>query len=159
MLKTKNNCVLALFMFYKNIITILFKFLVSIMSTFFKKYICLYYLCLHKDGLSNQDEVLRNTKFGDLSGIVVPVVLMNIINFHGFSRDPQSIVILMSFIKLPPYYISNQFLIVETNYKAWKGVPLKDKEIINYFNNNPGNFIISCSIETPSILTTLKEFI
>ena len=56
-----------------------------------EKRVCLDYLCLNQEKLSNKDNMFKNTIFDYLTRIGVTDVLMNITKYRYFSREQQSI--------------------------------------------------------------------
>ena len=84
-LNKNNSHVIALIIFYKHRKTTLFKVLGSVIYSCIVKYICLYYLCLHPDKLSLNYNSFQNSVFDDISGIIIPEVLRNIMYCRVFS--------------------------------------------------------------------------
>ena len=48
------------------------------------------YLYFHQDHSSKHDKTFGNKRFGDLSGIEIPDVLMNLISCNNFSNGQYS---------------------------------------------------------------------
>ena len=70
-------------------------------------------MCLHKDRISLNDKSFKELTFNDDSGIGILVDLMNVFFCRGFSREENSMVILMCNINLVSYYFSKGFLVLE----------------------------------------------
>ena len=59
-----------------------------------ENYVCDGYLCLYQAKLHFADKVFKNTTFNDISGIIIPEILINIISCNGFLNNVKSTVIL-----------------------------------------------------------------
>ena len=101
-------------MFYENRETILYKVIVPVTYTMINNYIGLDYLSLLQDNLSRLNNRFEKTKFKDLSGLVIPDTLMNIMSCCGFSESPISTVILTFRVDSVTHYLSKVFVIIET---------------------------------------------
>ena len=93
-------------MFYDNRNTLMYEVIGSVIYTNFDEYICLDDLVLIQENLSKHDNNFKNIKFNDLSDLVIPDILMNIISCHGFVKYSISTVILTYRNSLAPYYFS-----------------------------------------------------
>ena len=122
-------------------------------------YICLDYLGLLQYELSKQNNKFENTKFKNVSALVIPDVLMNITPYHGFYKYPISTVILSCLIDLVPYYLSEGIYIVETEEGGLDNIPIIMKNQTNAVNLNNGDSILTRKVEISSIVNILNKII
>ena len=100
-LKKDNTCVIALIMFYENRKSLIFKVLGVVVYCFSEIYICVDYLSLQKEeNMSLSHRVFEDTSFYELSGMVIPKLLLNIVSCYGFFQDDNSLIDEVSQFKL-----------------------------------------------------------
>ena len=114
-LKKYNTCVIALLEFYENRKTIILKVLGSVIYLIIIKYVCADYLCIQQVLLSLKNKLFQNITFNYISGIFIPVLLMNIMSCRGFLKEYNATVILKCRMKLVSYYLSNKFVVINEN--------------------------------------------
>ena len=84
---SKNNVsVLSLIMFNDNKKILMYKVIGEGIYTIIDDYICLDYLGFIQEKASKHDNKFENTKFNDLSELVIPDIFMDIISFYGFVK-------------------------------------------------------------------------
>ena len=81
----------------------------SVIYTIIDNCICLEYTGLIQDKLSKHYNKFENTRVKNLSGLVIPDILINIMSCNGLSKYSISTVILTYCSSLVPYYISKGF--------------------------------------------------
>ena len=82
-----NTCAIALIMFYNNNKSLTFMVLGVVVYCFIEKYVCVDYLILQREPkLSASHKKIEDTSFEELSGIVIPEILLNILSCCGFSN-------------------------------------------------------------------------
>ena len=91
----------------------MYKVIGAVIYNVIDEYICIYYPGLIQEKLSKNDNNFKNTVFKDLSGLVIPDILMKIMPCHGFVKYSISTVILTCRNSLFPCYLSKGFFIVE----------------------------------------------
>ena len=91
-------------MFYDNMKIFMYTVIETVINNIIDEYICLDYLGLLQGNLSKNDNNFKNIKFNDLSDLVIPDILMNIISCHGFVKYSISTVILTYRNSLAPYF-------------------------------------------------------
>ena len=99
-------------MFYDNRKTIVYKVIGSVIYTIIENYIYIYFLYLLQDKLSKHNNKFENTKFKNISGLVIPDIFINIMPCHGVSKSSILTFILTCHSVLVPYYLSKIFVIV-----------------------------------------------
>ena len=77
---------------------------------------------------------IEDTSFDELSGIVIPEILLNIVFCYDFVQDNKSTLILACRIKLVLYYLYKYFVILEQDSLALKNVPRRVKNVYMLFN-------------------------
>ena len=100
----------------------------EVMYPIIDEYIYLHYLGLLQETLSKNDNNFKNTKFNDLSGLVINNILMNIMSCHGFVKSSRSTIILTCCNALVPYYIYKVCVIVETEVGGVYSIPIIAKK-------------------------------
>ena len=70
--KKNNTHVLAFLVVYKNMNTLMFKVLGSVIHFIMDNYLCVDYLCLHQGQIYLAHKVFENTTYNYISGIVIP---------------------------------------------------------------------------------------
>ena len=90
--RKKNMCVIELVIFYENGTTNqmkVFRLLSCVIYYVIDNYFCIEYICCQSKTLSiiYCDKILENTSYNELLGIGIPEVLMNLISFHGFTKN------------------------------------------------------------------------
>ena len=86
-LREENTSVIFPLMIYENRKNTIFKLLISVVYSIMDNYLCANHLCFQKARLHFSNKGFENTTFNDISGIIIPELLMNIISCHGFVND------------------------------------------------------------------------
>ena len=97
--------------------------------------------------------------FNDISGIVIPDLIMNIISYHGFVNDKKPTVILSYCSTFVEYFLSKGFLILENGSIALNNLPLFVKQIIDAEILHKNYFVMACYRAISSEANTLKIII
>ena len=122
----------------------MYKVIGSVIYTIINNYICIGYMIMMQDNLSNHDNNFKNTKLNNVSGLGIPDVLMNIMSCHGFLQPSISKVILTCGSALVPYYPSKGFVIVETKEGVKYNIKMSVKDKINADNLHPKDSLLTC---------------
>ena len=71
-------------------------------------YFCMDYLCCHYKELSviSSNEISEEVSYNGLLGIVIPESFKNLVSCHGFTKKPNSTVILVCRYCLVNYYLT-----------------------------------------------------
>ena len=77
-------------LFYENKNTLMYKVIGEVINTITDEYICLDYLGLFQENLSKHDDKSKNTKFNNLSGLVIPEILISIMSCHDSVKSSIS---------------------------------------------------------------------
>ena len=131
LLREEKSHVISLLIFYKTRKIMMYKVLGSLVHCTIENYFYLYYLCLQQAELYLASKISENTKFNEISGIVIPELLMNIMSCHGFMNEKKLTVMLSCCRKLVKYYLSKSFVVIENNSNVFRDVPLRVKQRIN----------------------------
>ena len=91
-------------------------------------YLCVDYLCLQQAQLHLAHKCFDNTSLNDISGIVIPSVLFNILSCYVFVNNQKSTIILSCHRKLVFCYVSKVFSIIDNNSSDFKYVYIRVKD-------------------------------
>ena len=94
--------------------------------------------------LSLFDNTLAKTKFNNLSGLVIPEILTNIMTCNGYARYPNPYIILSCRNELVPYSIPKGFYPVENNDGIYNNIPEDVMHQINGVGIHEYNSILKC---------------
>ena len=109
----------------------MYRFIGAVIYAIIDGYFFLGCMVLLQDKLSKHDNKSEKTNFNNLSVLVIPDILMNIMSCHGFSKYSISTVILAFHISLVTYYIYKVFVIVETEEVGIYNIPISFKNQID----------------------------
>ena len=116
----KNTCVLELVMFYetrrKNAAKV-FRVLSCVIYSIIENFVCIDYLAFKSKKISVicMDKKYLGNIFNKLLGIGMTDLLMNLLSFHGFTKNINSTVILLCPSRIMEYYFSKGFVMLESN--------------------------------------------
>ena len=119
--------------FYHKRKTVVHKVIGLFIYLFIDNFICLDYLGILQKHLSDHNNKVKETKLNELSGLIIPETIMNIMSCHGFSKPTISTVIITCLSVLVPYYLSELFFIVEKEEGIFENIPEKVLNKINAF--------------------------
>ena len=81
-------------MFYKNRKKMMYKVAGAVIYCILEQYLCLYDIGLIQERIYNYSKTTKGKIYGNIYGIVIPDILINLVSCHGISTDNQVIKIL-----------------------------------------------------------------
>ena len=98
-----------------------------------------------------------NKSYEKILGIGIPDLLMNLMSFHGFLRNKNSVVVLKCPKRMLEYYLTKGFTIFECNTINLAKLPNEVKDRIHAEDTNDSDKVITCTTTIPSTSNTLKN--
>ena len=128
MSEEENICVMALIMIYENNggnAKIVYIVLSCVVYFLIDNYVCIDYLSCQLKTLSSisYEPTFEDTSFNILLGIGIPELLLNLVSCHGFTKKPNSTVILNCRSRLANNYLEKGFYIIEKESKLKRVLP------------------------------------
>ena len=97
--------------------------------------------------------------FNTFLGIGIQYMLMNLLTFHGFTKNIKCIVILKCPKRMLEYYFLKGFGILECNSNNLKKIPNLAKQMIHAEETHHSAYVMTFNTTIPFISNTLKKFL
>ena len=119
-LRKNNTCVMALIMIYENNgekQKKVYRVLSCVVYSLIENYVCIEYLSCQSKKLSSisSKPKFEDIHFNILLSIGIPELLLNLVSCHGFTKKPNSTVILNFGSCLINNYLEKEFYIIYNN--------------------------------------------
>ena len=99
----------------------------------------------------------EDTSYNEISVIVIPDLLMNIVSYHGFAKENNPNVILICGRNLVSYHLSESFVILPQNDESIKSFPREVKYCVSKILIHENYSVITCTTVVLSVANTLKN--
>ena len=99
----------------------------------------------------------EDTSYNEISVIVIPDLLMNIVSYHGFAKENNPNVILICRRNLVSYHLSESFVILPQNDESIKSFPREVKYCVSKILIHENYSVITCTTVVLSVANTLKN--
>ena len=161
-LKNNNTCVIALMMFDENNIVKpkkVHRVLSCIIHYLLKNYVCIGYLSCQSKTLSiiSSYRIFEQTSFNTLLGIGIPELSLNLVSCHGFTEEPNVIVILNCWSCLANNYLARGLFIIEKDSKQLNIILIDMKLRIHAIYQLEIDFVMAKNTAIHSVANTIKK--
>ena len=161
-LRNNNKCVMALIIIYENNggnAKKLYRVLSCVVYSLIYNYVFIQYISCQQNILSS---IPSKTIFEDISlniilGIGIPELLLNLVSCHGFTKKPNSTVILNCRSCLLNNYLAKGFYIIEKYSKQKIMLPNDVKLRIHVIDQMDTDFVMAKNISISAVVNTTKQ--
>ena len=88
------------------------------------------------------DKIFEDRGYNYLLSVGIPEFLMNLISFHGFTKDTNSTVILLCHTWFVEYYLAEGLFIIEQKSEKLSIVPNELKQIIHALDMHDSEYVM-----------------